>query len=180
MKRLYLIRHAKSSWDNPNLSDFERPLNERGRAAARNMSAWFAREASPTPQKLIASPATRAMQTAERFAEALKINPQAIEQDPRIYDAALNTLVQVVEGLPNATDSIVLFGHNPGFSELADFLLHEYSGSVPTCAVTALDVLSTHWKDVRTAEVRLVLRMTPKQLAARCEMSNKDNESWNQ
>src|SRR2546426_10315742 len=101
MRLLTLVRHAKSSWDYPELSDFERPLNERGRRDAPAMAQRISR-LPPKPDLLMSSPATRALATARLFAETLGFPMQDITIDARIYDASPETLLNVVRQLDDA------------------------------------------------------------------------------
>src|SRR5829696_6696370 len=112
MKRLFLLRHAKSSWDDSSLSDFERPLNRRGRTAAPFMGELIASR-KIRPDIIVSSPATRARQTAELFKEAAALKcPLRFEK--QIYDANLADLRTVVSKLEEEFSSALLVGHQPG------------------------------------------------------------------
>ncbi len=146
MKQLTLVRHAKSSWDYPDLSDFERPLNERGRRDAPRMAQraqqWFGR-----PDRLVSSPALRAITTAQVFADTLGIHPHDIEIQPRIYEASVATLMTVVRGLDETCTQVVLFGHNPGLSRLAHHLARCDFDEMPTCGMVQLSLDIRQWRD---------------------------------
>src|SRR5579863_6516167 len=117
-RRLVLVRHAKSSWDYAELSDFERPLNARGRRDAPLMARRLAAVLKP-PLRLISSPALRAITTAHAFAEALGQRHEDVRLEPRIYEATPAALLSLVQQLDDADAQVLLFGHNPGFSDLA-------------------------------------------------------------
>jgi phosphohistidine phosphatase len=148
MRRLTLIRHAKSSWDYAELSDFERPLNNRGRRDAVTMAKRLAPELEH-PLRLISSPALRAITTAHAFAAELSIPNTAIRLDPRIYEAARGTLLELVRECDDADHHILLFGHNPGFSELARLLAPCPFTDMPTCAVATLGFDAAQWQGLR-------------------------------
>ncbi|WP_029922820.1 SixA phosphatase family protein [Nevskia soli] len=148
MRRLTLIRHAKSSWDYAELSDFERPLNARGRRDAPVMAARLAPQLE-RPLRLISSPALRAITTAHIFAAALAVPNTAIRIDPRIYEATRGTLLGIVREGDDADSHVLLFGHNPGFSELAQLLAPCPFTDLPTCAVVTIGFEARQWRDIR-------------------------------
>lgn len=148
MRRLILVRHAKSSWDYAELSDFERPLNTRGRRDAPAMAKRLAAALQP-PVKLVSSPALRAITTAHIFAEAYGIPHLAIRVEPGIYEASHGTLLGLVQQLDDADQQVLLFGHNPGLSELALMLARCTFADLPTCAVATLRFDAASWREVR-------------------------------
>ncbi|HZR37275.1 MAG TPA: histidine phosphatase family protein [Nevskia sp.] len=148
IRRLTLVRHAKSSWDYAELSDFERPLNTRGRRDAPAMARRLAPELE-RPLRLVSSPALRAITTAHAFAEALGVAHTAIRVEPRIYDATRGTLFGLVQELDDVDTHVLLFGHNPGFSELAQLLAPCSFGEMPTCAVATLAFELAHWRELQ-------------------------------
>jgi phosphohistidine phosphatase len=147
MRLLTLVRHAKSSWEYPELSDFERPLNERGRRDAPLMAERL-RRSPPRPDRLVSSPALRAITTAHIFADALSIPRDDIVLQPRIYEASAATLLRIVRGLDDGDRHVMLFGHNPGFSELAHLLADCTFDELPTCAVARFELDVKTWQDV--------------------------------
>ncbi len=160
MPLLTLVRHAKSTWDYPELTDFERPLNERGRRDAPRMA--LRAQGLPKVTRLIASPATRALATARVFAEHLDIDFEAIQIEPRLYDASRKTLLEVLTGIDNQTAHAMLFGHNPGFSELAHTLAHCPFDELPTCAVLHLRLTVKTWTEVAPGTGTLLKYLFPK------------------
>lgn len=160
MPLLTLIRHAKSSWNYPELSDFERPLNERGRRDAPRMAERLARSL-PAPDLLLSSPATRALATARSFAETLGLDTARIRIEPRIYEASRKTLLDVVAGLPESAVHALLFGHNPGLSELAHTLADCPFDEMPTCAVVHLRIDGKGWTPL-PGKGRLLAYLYPK------------------
>lgn len=147
MRLLTLVRHAKSSWDYAELSDFERPLNARGRHDAPLM-AERCKKYPPRVDRLVSSPALRAITTARIFAQTLGINTDDIVVQPKIYEASTATLMQIVRSLDDADRHVMLFGHNPGFSQLAHELARCNFADMPTCAMARLELDVKTWADV--------------------------------
>jgi phosphohistidine phosphatase len=147
-RRLVLVRHAKSSWDYAELSDFERPLSTRGRRDAPLMAKRLAAELK-APLRLVSSPALRAITTAHAFAEALEIPREQIRLEPRVYEASAAGLLRIVRGLDPADHQVLLFGHNPGFSDLAVLLGDSPIAEMATCAVLRLRFAADTWDGIR-------------------------------
>lgn len=160
MPILTLVRHAKSAWDYPELTDFERPLNERGRRDAPRMA--LRAQTLPKVSRIISSPANRALTTARVFAEHLGIDFDAIHIEPRLYDASRKTLLEVVTRIEQNPPHVMLFGHNPGFSELAHTLGHCPFDEMPTGAIVHFKLDAKAWKDVGPGSGTLVKYLFPK------------------
>jgi phosphohistidine phosphatase len=161
MLQLILVRHAKSSWDHASLSDFERPLNDRGRRDAPIMGRRL-RSFGLTPGLVVSSPALRAISTARLLAQEFDIDLDDLQLREPIYDASVKALLAVVQGLPASTSPILLVGHNPGISEFAKLLASCPFDEMPTCAAVVLDLDGTAWKDVRAKTGRLRRYFFPK------------------
>lgn len=142
MKTLYILRHAKSSWENTALSDFERPLNERGQKAAPFMGELMARHGFE-PYVILSSPAERAKVTAGLIREAGKFDAE-IRFEHRIYEASPKTLRQVVAELDDAYQSALLVGHNPGIEGFIRLLTGE-TESMPTAALAVININTDNW-----------------------------------
>src|SRR5687768_9535605 len=132
MRTLYLLRHAKSSWKDASLADFERPLKRRGREAAEAMGNFLASK-KVNLSILISSPSIRTRQTVEIVLRHAKLGVEP-QFDQRIYEATLSTLVQVVSEIPDEKKTVMLVGHNPGMEEMLAFLTRE-SRHMPTGAL---------------------------------------------
>lgn len=163
MRQLTVVRHAKSSWGDAELSDFERPLNERGRRDAPRMAAWT-RQAIGVPDRIISSPALRAITTARSFAEILGIDSEQIVIQSRIYEASLSTLMRLLRGFDDRDPHVMLFGHNPGLSELVSSLARCPFDELPTCAVVQLEFPQKQWEAVDSDSGELLRYQFPKQL----------------
>ena len=131
MKTLYLLRHAKSSWSFDELSDQERPLNDRGRDDAPLMGKALAKRRI-CPDLVVSSPAVRAMSTAVLVAREMQYPHDKIVVEPGIYGAEMNDLLAIIRNLPNAAGSVLLVGHNPTMTETANELSPSALKEMPT------------------------------------------------
>ena len=164
MKRLTLLRHAKSSWNHPDLSDFERPLNERGRRAAPAMGAYLAARWGEQ-DCIVSSPATRAITTARMVCQALKQEETEILILPPIYLASPDVLMSVLQALDDGDTTALLVGHNPGISEFGRLLCPDAPAEdVPTCAATTLALPIGRWTQAGAGIGQLLDYQTPKLL----------------
>ena len=112
MKRLTLLRHAKSSWKYPNLDDLDRPLNRRGRRDAPMMGKRLAKDKT-LPDLMISSPAKRAWKTAKIIAREVGCEKAKIEKNIALYEAGVSELIQVIQKIDGKYDDVMIFGHNP-------------------------------------------------------------------
>ena len=147
MKTLILVRHAKSSWDNPNLADFERNLNKRGFRDAPFMGRKL-KEHNIKPDLIVTSPAIRAFKTANYFAEALEYPVEKILKKELIYDRGPRQILYMINEIDDNYDTIMLFGHNPDLSSLSDFLCDFNEGNLPTCGTVCIDFDTNSWANV--------------------------------
>jgi len=147
MKKLTLIRHAKSSWDNPTLADFDRPLNARGE---RDLPALCLRidEYSLRPEKILSSGAKRAEVTASAIADQLRLPLDAMQILPELYDACYETLLHTLQNQHDSLRHIMLVGHNPGIEELGYLLTHERLEKYPTCGMLHIHLSVTSWSEL--------------------------------
>jgi phosphohistidine phosphatase len=161
MKTLLLLRHAKSSSDDPALEDFDRPLNERGVDDAK-VSGKYARTQKVRPDLVLSSPAIRARNTTELFlaAAGLKNTPA---YDERIYEASARRLLQVLSEFDDDYKSVLLVGHNPGFEDLCERLTGA-AKKVPTASLTCIELKIDKWAAPKGGKGKLKWRMTPKKL----------------
>ncbi len=160
MKMLTLIRHAKSDWTDPDLDDFERPLNPRGKKAAPQMGARIFQRGA-IPELIVASKAKRAKKTAQLIAQELDIDPATIILKKKLYAVRLDDLVQEVRLLPDL-NHIALVGHNPELSELAQWLCTDSPEWLPTCAVLTLELNIGQWPEISPECAKLVEYDYPK------------------
>jgi phosphohistidine phosphatase len=153
MKTLLLLRHAKSSWDDASMADFDRPLNARGERDAPRVGE-FLREKNPSIDLVVCSPAVRARETAAAVLRGGKFDVP-VTYDERIYEAALSTLFQVVGGFPESAGVVLMVGHNPGFEELLSKLTGRLQ-SMATAALACLELPTDRWS--HSPNVRAELR----------------------
>jgi len=163
VKTLFLLRHAKSSWKDESLPDFERPLNRRGKQAAETIGRYLKRE-SIVPELVLSSPAFRARETIERVAKVAKWNPE-IRFDQRIYEAGGLRLLEVVSQIENERKTALLVGHNPGIQELLMLLTGE-SKRVPTGTLIKVELKTSKWVNAADKRAKLAWRIKPSKLAA--------------
>lgn len=162
MKTVFFVRHAKSSWDNPSLRDIERPLSKRGKRDAPFMGKLL-RGKGIVPDRLISSPANRALSTARYFAKAFGIAEEEVEVDKRIYDAYPEDILEIVQELPEEYGLILMFGHNPTLTGVANLFTEDYISNVPTCGIFRVDAAVDSWADFREGKGRLAEYHYPKQ-----------------
>jgi phosphohistidine phosphatase len=148
VKFLTIVRHAKSSWKEASLPDFDRPLNKRGKADAPEMGRRLAAR-GVKPDLVVTSPARRARRTAQVVAKELGLDKDEIVQVGAIYEAGLTTLVSLVSGLDDKADHVMLVGHNPGLTELAEHLSGEMFGNIPTGGVVGLEFDTDSWSNLK-------------------------------
>lgn len=147
MKSLILMRHAKSSWDHPDLKDIDRPLNARGESDAPLMGSHFA-EWGLTPDLLISSPALRARETARRVAAVIGYPDSDIQIESRLYEGGIRSILDVIQGLPDRLNTVCLFGHNPDFSEMVGILGGGAATHLPTASLASLGFAVDTWEAV--------------------------------
>ena len=146
MKTLLLIRHAKSSWDNFTLSDFERPLNERGKTDAPRMAKRLRKNVKI--DAFISSPAKRAKKTAEFFIKEFDRDKDEIIFISSLYDASVSDFNAAIKTIDDKYDTVAIFSHNPGITQVANELISGADiDNMPTCSVFAVTAGVDKWKD---------------------------------
>lgn len=156
MKKLTLLRHAKSGWDEPVARDFDRPLNARGRKGAKLMGGWM-RDEGLSFDHVIASPAVRVVETLDLLWEGYG---RALDTklDKRVYLASAQALIDVVQEAPDGAESVLLSGHNPGMEDMILALIPERPGDAlresveekyPTAAIAEMEFDIAHWADLK-------------------------------
>jgi phosphohistidine phosphatase len=147
VKRLYLIRHAKSSWANPGLDDIDRPLNKRGKNDVPFMGMRLHKHGI-LPDLIYSSPAKRAKNTAMSIAACVGYPPERIEQHAGIYSSDVNRLLELVQDTDDHVESAFLVGHNYVLTDFAELLTDELLGNIPTCGIVGVTFAISTWKDV--------------------------------
>ncbi|MEO1054867.1 MAG: histidine phosphatase family protein [Bacteroidota bacterium] len=163
MKTLYLVRHAKSSWADPSLSDFERPLNGRGKRDAPVMGGRLKRRGI-MPDLMLSSPAKRAFKTCKVIAKEIGYPKESIVRDRAVYHADEDELLEIMQQQDDKYESIMLFGHNPGFTYFANELAHTEIDNIPTCGVFACELNIEQWSELRFGTAKMLFFDYPKKL----------------
>ncbi len=161
MKKLVFIRHAKSSWENLNLSDFDRPLNTRGKESIPVMSKSISAQGL-TPDGILSSSANRAKATAFGVCKGLGISTSEIQLMDNLYHAEIDTWLKVVERLPDEWNTVFLFGHNPGITEIVEYYGDENIGNMPTCGCALLEFDIKSWEQTSGGLAKLAWFDYPK------------------
>ena len=168
MKRLYLLRHAKSSWDDLTLADHDRPLAPRGRRAAKVIAKHLGRKGI-SPELVLCSPSTRTRQTLKRLAPGLRKNAD-VRIEPELYAASAPTCSRCCTRWPDEVESVMLIGHNPGIQDLALSLagagseIPRLRSKFPTAGLATLELNGT-WRELAPESAELVSLVTPKELS---------------
>jgi phosphohistidine phosphatase len=157
MKTLFVMRHAKSSWENPDSSDFDRQLNEQGLRIALQMGETIYKNHFQ-PAMILSSPAKRAKQTAILIKETAQLEGK-IEYDERIYEASPFRLLQVIAEPDETVESLMLVGHNPGLEGLIKTLTGEIQ-AMPTAALAVIDLDTNNWSEIaaESGKLRTLIR----------------------
>ncbi len=161
MKTLYLVRHAKSSWDNAQLSDHDRPLNSRGEKDAPRMGNRL-KKRKPQPELIISSSAVRAETTATILAEAIGYPTKNVRVDPRLYGADPDDVLGIIAELDDAIPCAMLVGHNPTFTAVLNVLGQCDIDNVPTCGIGVLSFPMNTWSDLTKVRGELLAFDYPK------------------
>jgi phosphohistidine phosphatase len=149
MKTLYVVRHAKSSWDDPDQADFDRPLNDRGKRDAPRMGKRL-KEKDIHPDLLISSPAKRALSTCKRIAKELGYAKEKIKEDRQLYHASDDLILSVLHDVNDKHSTVMIFGHNPGLTDFVNSLMSEEKNidNIPTAGVVAFRLDVGSWKQL--------------------------------
>jgi phosphohistidine phosphatase len=160
-KILTLFRHAKSSWKDTTLKDRERPLNKRGQRDAPEMGRRID-AAGIRPSLIISSPAVRAFTTAKIVAAQIGYPYEFLQRERDLYLASLDTLIEVVAAQDDKFNNLMLFGHNPGLTDFANYLVPGLTPNLPTAGVVCVQFEGKDWSLADRPEVELILHDWPK------------------
>jgi phosphohistidine phosphatase len=163
MKRLTLVRHAKSSWKDARLADVDRPLSGRGKRDAPRVGAFLAAQGI-LPDIILSSPARRARKTAQLLAGQFPGVDERILCDPALYEATAEALLERVRAFDESWQHVMLVGHNPGLTEFANLLTATGVDNIPTCGVMAADLPVDFWSAAAAGGGSVFLYVTPKEL----------------
>ena len=155
MKTLYLLRHAKSSWDNPELKDFERPLSDRGIGDVPIMAGRF-KTAHSDLDCMICSPANRAKSTARLFAKQIGFPRDDIISNLELYFAGTNMFLKAASLVDETCESAMLVGHNPAITDFVNSMAESYIDNIPTSGLVELNLPIENWADIQLGEAIMV------------------------
>ena len=161
MKKLIVVRHAKSSWEDFQISDFDRPLNSRGLKDAPTMGKKL-KELGLVPDQIICSSANRAMTTARLLAQNMGFEIEHIIENKGLYLADPDSIIRLIHTVNNTTETLMLVGHNPGLTYLINDLAGENLFNLPTCALSCIRFEIDDWKAVSSGLGRQVAYEYPK------------------
>ncbi|TAF74458.1 MAG: histidine phosphatase family protein [Bacteroidetes bacterium] len=161
-KQLVLVRHAKSDRSIAGQKDFDRSLSAKGHLDAPRMGNLLA-EKNITFDAIVSSPAERAKLTAQYFCEQLKVDFDKIIYNENIYEASTRVLMNEICAFDDKFNNIIVFGHNPGMSYLAEYLTKELIGDIPTCAILTIDLQVETWAETSQGLGKLVSFDFPKE-----------------
>ena len=165
MRRLTLLRHAKSSWEDPSIPDIDRPLNPRGLRNLPDMGRRLARR-EDAPNIIVSSPAVRAITTARGIAREIGYRDDGIIEAPELYMASSPAILSVVTELDDACRHAMLVGHNPGFTDFANSLDEIRIDNMPTAAMLCVDFAVDRWSEIRPEDAVFVYFDYPKKRPA--------------
>lgn len=160
MKTLYLIRHAKASWEQPELTDFERPLTALGETHAHTIAAEL-KNNKVKPDLIISSPALRALNTAKIMAQAVGYPEDKIKIEDIIYNGGVEELMEVIKAIKPSHKKVFFFGHNPSLTWLLHFLCEDAKMNIPTCGVIGIELGMRDWEHLTEAEGRVITFLHP-------------------
>ena len=146
MKKLIVIRHAKSSWKDVTLPDHLRPLNKRGKRDGPAMGARLA-DRDLHVDRIISSPAVRALKTAKLIAREIDYPKKAIVIDDQLYPGDPASLMSLIRRLEERFDTVILVGHNPGLTTLVNWIGDDTIDNVPTCGVVEIVLPVDRWEE---------------------------------
>lgn len=161
MKQVYLIRHAKSCWEDPSLGDKERPLNPRGHRDAPFMANYLAKM-KVKPDLIISSTAKRTQTTANYFAKQFEILEEEIMYDNDLYDASVDDVFSTIRSLPSDKNVVFLFGHNPSITYMSNMFGGDRIDNVPTCGIVRIEFSGDDWGSFDVKNSRQIFFIAPK------------------
>ncbi len=163
MKEVYLVRHAKSSWDDMSLSDHDRPLNKRGKRDAPKMAAYL-KDSIDSIDVIVSSSAKRALRTAREFESAFEDEVEELVIERDLYHASREEILRVISEINDRYNRALVFGHNPGFTTFANLFSSIYIDNVPTTGIVGLKFDVNNWNEVSEANGNIFLFTYPKKL----------------
>jgi phosphohistidine phosphatase len=163
MKTLYLVRHAKSSWGHPGLTDFDRPLLDTGIKRNRKIIKYL-NDKHVTVDLIISSPAVRTLETARLIANGIDYPIENIQPEPVLYEASLRDYQNLIFDTPDEINSLMIVGHNLTITYVANFFLGPEIEMLPTSGLVGISFDSAQWREILSVEPELLFIVFPKML----------------
>jgi len=161
MKKLIFVRHGRAEDQQPGLTDFERSLTSKGKIISHQMAKRFS-ELEKKPGLLVTSPAFRALETAYIFGMECGIKPEKIKIVDDLYNrASMKLIFEILKATPEETDNVILFGHNPDFTEIPDRLSKEGCEFVTKTSIVCLSFAIPTWSDLKTGTGKIEYFLKP-------------------
>ncbi|MEZ5017812.1 MAG: histidine phosphatase family protein [Flavipsychrobacter sp.] len=162
IKRVVIVRHAKSSWANAGLADFDRPLNDRGNHDA-PMIGKRLKALGVQPELIISSTAKRARQTAKKISSELGYKKEDILLLDKLYHCHPDTFEEVIYGIEDSVKTVIIVAHNPGITLFVNSLSYQFSSAnIPTCGVVVAEFTAKNWNEFNRVEKQVVIFEYPK------------------
>jgi phosphohistidine phosphatase len=163
MKTLVLVRHGKAAWRHQEAHDVDRPLKKRGVEESRAMAKHLS-ERGFVPNLMVHSPAKRAIQTANIFAEVLDLPPRLVQVNNSIYNASLEEVLAVILALPDNMQRVVLIGHDPPLTNATSYLTNRVFEKIPTAGAVSITFNVYHWNQITHHMGQVQFSISPKML----------------
>ncbi|MDY0327323.1 MAG: histidine phosphatase family protein [Arcobacteraceae bacterium] len=161
MKKLYLIRHSKSSWDNPNLSDYDRPLNNRGKKDRYSM-AHFLSANNIHPDIVLCSPSIRTIKSLKAYKKILNISAKNIYLKQELYETTYDKLLMYINTTDNTYSNLFLIAHNPTLNDLVNYFIRDFTENIPTSGIVGLEFDCDSWEKISKTNCNMFLFAYPK------------------
>lgn len=152
MKELYIVRHGKSSWNIDNISDIDRSLKERGVVDGYTMAERL-KNKSIIPDKIISSPATRALHSAMIFTRTFNISLENLVINKDIYHAEYRSMINIIRNTDDEIKSLMIFGHNPTFTDLANYFVDNKIDNLPTTGIVGIKFKTEKWNEIEKSDI---------------------------
>ena len=163
MKTLYLARHTKSSWESPGLDDMHRPLLDKGIQKSKK-AVKYLNQSQVKVDKIISSPAVRALETARLIAAGIGFPKEKILIEPKIYEGSIDRILELIYATEDEVDSLMIFGHNPTITHLANLFLNPGIEFMPTMGIACVSFNTDKWTAIPLAEKKTEFILFPKSL----------------
>jgi len=163
MKTLYIVRHAKSSWDEPFLDDHDRPLANIGVKKTKRIIKYL-QSKQEVPELMISSSAVRALETARLIADGIGYPLDQITIEPNLYHASSETIFNELYGLPDSLKSVMIFGHNPTLTYFVNKFIQPPIVNLPTTGLVSVSFQTDHWEKIDMVDFKVNFVVTPRML----------------